>query len=425
MSWFSHLSDIRFVTVRGWTAGLTLLLVSASLWAGTPLPLPDTTPARARELAFSGKDHRAEALNLLQGWLQQQPGDVESRVLYGTVLSWDGRYDEARQQLSTVLKNRPDHGDALPALINVELWSDHPAHAERLAREALVRHPERTSLMLLQARALHNMNRNRDAVLVLNKLISLEPANEPAREMRRNLQFLTRTWELTVDHSYDWFGDGRDGQHETSASLRGVTRFGSLIGRLNRADRFGLTSYQEEMDFYPHFRSGTYGYINVGYSADNNLYPSYRVGADLYQTIGHGFEVSGGFRRLQFSDDINIATMALARYYRSWLFTARAFLTPDSVLGLSHTVVWSARRFLGGEGIHDFIEVRYSHGASPAQATTTLNIENLASNKFAVDFDKTLGRWGADVQWSISTEDQLQRNSLNHYSAAGTVYYRF
>src|ERR1700674_5614726 len=94
---------------------------------------------RAHGLAVAGQ--RGEAIKLLQDSVAGSPGDSDARVLLGTVLSWEGRYDEARRELEGVLTDRPTHGDALLASINIELWSDHPQRAEELARRGLFTRP--------------------------------------------------------------------------------------------------------------------------------------------------------------------------------------------------------------------------------------------------------------------------------------------
>jgi YaiO family outer membrane protein len=403
-----------------WFAGLVLVVVFSAMSA---LAEEDVV-ARARALAYSGKHNREPAIALLKQHLAQQPDDSEAQVLYGIVLSWEGRYDESREQLANVLEKRPEHGDALPALINVELWSDHPDRAEQLALLVLAKRPDDIRFLLMHARALRNQNREREALRVLDRVLMLDPRNGEAKRMRRALSAIGK-WETSLSHNYAWFSDGRDPQHETSFSLRRATPAGSLTGTISRADRFSLVSYQTELDFYPHFRSGTYGYLNVGYSADANLYPTYRLGGDLFQSLGKGYEVSAGYRRLQFSSGINILTFALAKYRGNWLFTARAFLTPGGP-GTSRTGVFSARRFFGGEGRHDYLEVRYSRGLSPAIARTLVDIESLASRRFSAEIDKHMGgRWFANVGGGIAREQRVGLSDLNRYSFQGSVYYRF
>ncbi len=380
--------------------------------------------AEARTLAYRGKEHRDEALALLRQYLADSPDNTDARTFYGIVLSWQGRYDEAREQLNEVVDRYPHHADAVPALINVELWSDHPDRAEALARNALAVHPNDISMLLADARALRNLNRRSEALAQINRVLALDPHNREAKQIRRGMVESAK-WEASFNHTYDWFSDGRSPQHESSLSLRGPTPWGSLTASFNRADRYSLTSYQTDLDFYPHIRPGTYGYVNFGYSADGNLYPAYRAGGDLYQSLGHGFEISGGFRRLAFSTGINIYTFSFGKYYQSWLFTARGFVTPGEP-GTSGTAVFSARRFFGSEGQHDYLEFRYSRGASPAFAKTIRDIEVLDSSRFTVEFDKMLhGGWYASLGGAVSQEQRIALENLRRYSLQGSIYYRF
>ncbi len=207
--------------------------------------------------------------------------------------------------------------------------------------------------------------------------------------------------------------------------LRGQPLWGPILGTFSRADQYSLTGYQTQVDFYPRFRPGTYADVNVGYSADGNLYPSYRAGVDLFQSVRHGLEVSGGYRHLGFNTGVNVYTFALAKYYRDWLFTARGFVTPGDP-GTSGTAVFSARRFFGSEGLHNYVEVDYSQGASPAAAQTIQDIVILNSSSLSATLDKSLhGRWGAQFIGSISDAQQVGVQHLRHYSASGQLYYKF
>ncbi|MBV8207454.1 MAG: YaiO family outer membrane beta-barrel protein [Acidobacteria bacterium] len=399
---------------------LFLLLLAPALMAAQNDPV-----SRARQLARSGGEHRAEALRMLQEYLESHPGDTDARTLYGLALSWDGHYDQAREQLRQVLAGNPTHGDALPALMNVEMWSGHPEAADRLAGEGLAAQPENTEWLMARARALRKMNRDRDALLVVDHVLALDRKNAAARQMRREITVSTLESEVLVTHAYDWFSDGRGGQHLTTLSVKNAMNFGSFIGRMNRADRFGTSDYQGELDFYPHFRAGTYGYFNAGYSPRGLLFPEYRLGADLYQMAGRGFELSGGFRRLGFGAGTNIYTFSLARYYRDWLFTGRGFVVPGSP-GASGTAQFTARYFLGSEGLHDYIEIGYSHGASPALAQTTQEIETLADSRYSLSFDKAVGRrWVGYFTGSVAQAQRLGLAHLMQYEIQGGFYFRF
>ena len=78
----------------------------------------DDILTKARAAATSGR--REEALRMLETHLGEVPRDVDARLLYGLVLSWEGRYDEARPVLQQVLTQAPAYTDARVALMNVE-----------------------------------------------------------------------------------------------------------------------------------------------------------------------------------------------------------------------------------------------------------------------------------------------------------------
>jgi YaiO family outer membrane protein len=375
----------------------------------------------ARELAFHG--HRDEALELLDKRLAERPTDSDALVLRGTILSWEGRYDEARNTLEGVLAQHPGHGDALPALINVEMWSDHPDRAEKLAREALRNDPNDSGLLLSQAKALRSLNRTREALQVIRHLLLIDPGNQNAVQMEQSMGDSLRRWTASIDHSSEWFSDGRTPWQEEQVQLSRQTSAGSLIARFDHANRFGDTSQQVEIDAYPHIRPGMYAYLNLGYSPDAMLYPRFRVGADLYQSLGHGFEATAGFREMHFGSDVHIYTAAVTKYRGNWMLTSRMYLTPD-IVGTSRSVQVQARHY--GSSVDNYFGVRFGYGSSPTEVTYLTDIQILDATSASVDFQRALGR---HMRWSgrfgVSREDRVGSSGLMHYLANTSLDYRF
>jgi len=397
------------------TRFLSILLLAA-------LPgLAEDLLKKARTLAF--EKQRTEALALLERRLEAEPEDTDARVFYGTVLSWEGRNDEARQQLQLVLERHPDHGDALVALANVELWSDHPEQADRLMATALERRGNRVDLMYARARALRNLGRSREALEMVNRVLSLAPQHEQAQKARRGLEDDLRHWEAQWSYTHEWFNEALAPWHEAQLALKRALPAGSLIARFSQAHRFGLRSRQAEMDFYPSFRPGTYAFLNLAYSYDAALYPRYRTGADLYQNLGGGFEGSGGFRRLGFGNKVNIYTASLGKYHGDWLWNGRVYLTPDFA-GTSRSIVVSARRYFG-DG-KDYFGLRFGRGASPVETRTLGDIEILNSVSGYAEVQKGLGRrWMFLVRGGASREERIQRGFLQKYLLESNLYFRF
>lgn len=378
--------------------------------------------AKARTLATTG--HRPEALELLNQRLTERPADSDARVLRGVILSWDGHYDEARQDLEMVLAGHRDHGDALPALINVEMWSDHPERAEALARDALRRNPTDPDLLLARAKALRAMHKNREALDVIEHLLLVDPGNQKAAEMKVALGESLRKFWASIDHSTEWFSDGRTPWQEEQVQLSRETGFGSIFARFDRANRFSSTSQMVELDAYPHIRQGTYAYLNVGYSPDATLYPQTRLAADLYQSIGHGYEVTGGIRQLHFGGNVRIYTAALTKYYGDWMLTGRTYLTPGLV-GTSRSGQLLARRYLGDSSLNYF-GLRVGYGSSPTEVYDLTDTQILKSTSFAAEINHMLGRrFMVLAHFGYAYEDRIGISGLHHYLTDFTMYYRF
>ena len=133
---------------------------------------------------------------------------------------------------------------------------------------------------------------------------------------------------------------------------------------------------------------------------------------------------AAGYRRLQFTDDVNIFTPAIYKYLGNWMYSARLYLTPDN-LNVSKTGVFAARRFFGDEGVHDYLEFSVSYGASKALATTTLDLLSLTTTRYTVEYDKRIGNWHPDIKMGAGSEDQAFGGKVNRYTMQGTIYYSF
>lgn len=96
---------------------------------------------------------RKKAIQTAQEYLKTNDNS-DVRILLGLMLSWEGRYDDARKQLSIVLAKTPDSAEAAAALVNVESWSDHPKEALVVVNLGLKYHPKDEILIKLKEKLL-------------------------------------------------------------------------------------------------------------------------------------------------------------------------------------------------------------------------------------------------------------------------------
>jgi YaiO family outer membrane protein len=388
--------------------------------ASGPAAGPQDDLARARELATSG--HRSAALALLQDRLAAHPDDPDARTLLGIVLSWEGRYGEARTELRRVLADRPGYYDAVAALVHVELWDDHPAIALDLAEGVLRAHPDDTSLLLARARALGALHRTSQAIDAIDGLLALDPSNTQARQMRERLVDSQRSWAIGAGYGYDGFSDGRTSWQEQWLMLRRRTGLGTLIFTGSRADRYGETDGQYEVEAYPRIRPGTYLYLDAAWSPDHVWYPSYRAGAHVYQSLGHGFEGSIGLSRLGFGDGLNIYIGSLSKYVGNWLLIGQVFIRPKDI-GTNASYHAAFRYYYGDR---QYFGLRYHYGSAKERIETVEQIQILNSKGVSADWVFELGRrLDFRVRAMYDDQERLDRSNLKQYTATAQVYVKF
>lgn len=396
------------------------LAAALLLGAGAEARAQTEPAARARALAEAGR--RTEAIALLEGALAAAPRNHDARTALGTILSWEQRYDDARRELETVLRAIPAHVDALTALINVELWSSHPQQADLLAQRGLQIRPADTGYLLSRARALVAMKRPAEAASVLDQLLVVDPRDQQALTLRRTVAEARRRWQARAGASHDRYNDRGD-QREAQISLSRDTPAGPVLVRGSRAERYGLTDHQIELEMYPRIRRGTYAYVAAAYGPDAVLYPRRRYAGELYQSLGGGFEASAGIRRLSFGDGVMIYVGSLSKYYGPWLFTGRVYLTPGEA-GTSHTLQGSLRRYLGDSGAYGGL--RYSRGAMREELLTVDDYEVLDAHAAGADTVWVLARrLELTVSLSYSREDRVDRPAERRVSLSSGLGFRF
>ena len=153
------------------------------------------------------------------------------------------------------------------------------------------------------------------------------------------------------------------------------------------------------------------------------LYPKSRVAVDLYQSIGGGFEVSGGFRQLNFAETTHIYLGTLTKYTGNWMLTAKAFAVPDQALGTSWSYHGLVRRYFGGSGT-SFVGFGYSHGFSREELRSNLDL--IRVNADTVRGQAEIGdRVRLSLSGSTGRQERAARDPLWQTTASAGLAIRF
>ncbi|HSP14052.1 MAG TPA: YaiO family outer membrane beta-barrel protein [Thermoanaerobaculia bacterium] len=257
----------------------------------------------------------------------------EDPVQKARQLATAGHRDQAIEILRERLTVAPHDVDALTLYGIVLSWDGQLVPARRVLLWTL----------------LHDPN-NRDAEEALERIGRWSGARPRASKN-----------EVAIGGTYDDFTKSdpfREGEVTVNRNI--------AVIRLAHARRFSLDDDQIDVELYPKIGAKGYAYLDAGYSPHARLYPRSRFGAELFQGFGAGFEASAGYRRLNFADTANIYTASLSKYYRDWLFTARAYRS-DSTTSMQGLI----RRYLG----ESWIGIRVGKGSTRDDIRTLADIQ--------------------------------------------------
>ena len=205
---------------------------------------------------------------------------------------------------------------------------------------------------------------------------------------------------IGVDVGYTQFDHDLDPWRTAAISFSHRTAAGSVIGRVNLAERFGTTGTQVEMDAYPRVGTGRYFYLNAGLSG-SSIFPGQRVGAEYYTNLPDAWEASGGVRVLWFDRvPVTLFTGTIGKYTGNYWISVRPFLH-QTTTGTSASTSLTVRRY--GEDADHYIGFRVGLGSAPSDAITPDAIGRTTSSSVAVNGSHVLaGR--TTWTWTVSRD---------------------
>lgn len=324
---------------------------------------------QAREIGNEGDYEQAR--RICHKILERKPDYYDVRTYIGRTYAWEKQYDNARTELSRVLIEKENDIEALSALIDVETWSGNLGIANDYMKLALSLYPTSEELLLKKARLQVRQDDRESAAVTLRKVIDLNPGNKEALNMMITLDAARLNNRIQTSYTVDFFDRDFKPQQLLSAEAGRSFRFGSLIMRGNAADRFGYQGIQYEIESYLRFTKSSYANLLAGFST-SRIFPEQNYGAEIYQRLPAGFELSGGIRYLQYTNATIIYTGSLSNYYKNYWISVRAFVTPQEedttseksfIEKSSETFFFRMRRYLTDSD--HFFGIRVGYGESP------------------------------------------------------------
>lgn len=323
----------------------------------------DSLFTTARNTAFDKKDYPA-AIVLSKKALEINPSYTDVVVFTARLYTWTKQHDSARFYFQQALMQKPDLEDIYVGFTDLEYWSENYSAALGILTEGLHRHPASEDLLLRKAKILYAQREYKAAIPIADTVLKINRGNAEARRLAIQIQDNVAKNRIGVKYDYVSFDKQfPDPWQLVSIDYTRQTKSGPFTARVNYANRFKLDAFQYELESYPRFSKMFYGYFNAGYS-DNTagILPKWRMGTSLFANLPKAFEAELGIRYLYFTSDVFIYTAYVGKYYKSFLFGARTFLTPKTT-NIAQTYIVMLRYYYGS--VDDYVGLNVGTGLSP------------------------------------------------------------
>jgi len=401
-----------------------ITLFVCSIFSKLSAQTTDELFANARSKAFDDKDYPA-AIALAKTALSKSPDYHEIRVFLGRLYTWSKKTDSARIEFNRVISKLPTYEDAYLAYGNLEFWQDNTPKALEITNQGLKNAPSSEPLQLFKAKLLIDLIDWQNAEKVIDEVIKKNPQQTEARALSARIRANSALNKVGLAYDYVYFDKQfNDPWHLLSVDYSRQTKLGSVIGRINYANRFNGNGIQFEADAYPRISNTFQAYVNIGYSPDLGIFPKYRAGFSLYANVNGGFEFEAGFRLLHFSENTWIYTVSVGKYYKNFWFNLRSYLSPLES-SISQSFALNTRYYYGGAD--DYLSLVLRTGLSPDEQNNVLVNETnykLKSNGITFGYRKAFKTFNIiTLNAAIDNQEYLQDTKGNQFSV-GIGYIR-
>lgn len=377
---------------------------------------------QARQLLQDGQ--YPQALAVLTQQLSTSPRDPDALLFRGLTYSRMQRWTEAIADLELAASVAPGYADVWQALGNAYRWSDQAAaSADAYGRLAALR-PEDPQAHLSRARSLWVAGDREGARLSATRarelgatdaqigdLATLErtasqgapTASAPAVAPSEMVQ-AGYGWAISVSGSQ--LDTPRSSGHDRSWVLRRYGSAGSLALERLQVSRFGLKDDAYALDAYPRLWKGAYANLRYQRSQDAVLYPGRAWRAELYQSVGGGWELAASHDYLGFDSGVKMNAIALARYWGNFYMRLRHQRTEtNSSSGHGDRLV--LRYYYEGDADH-YLEGSWSSGRSDDLSNLLLG-QSRSDTRGAAFYHFLNAHWGLKGAYSDSRDSASGR----------------
>jgi YaiO family outer membrane protein len=324
----------------------------------------------ARDKAFKEKDFKAATAIALVG-IKADSNYVDLYIFLGRLYGWQNTYDSAAYYFQKAAQKKPAAEDIYIAWADLERWNNKPERSLSIIQQGLNHNPASIELLMRKARLEMEFGNYPSASITADSILQIEPGNTEARQITILLSERLSKNKAGISAEYTSFDrQFPDPWIITSIFYTRETKHSPMTARVNYAQRFNQEGWQYEAEAYPRLSPKYYAFLNAGYSENVGVFPKWKAAFSIFAGLPKAFEAEAGIRYLYFTSETISYTAGLSKYYKRFLFSSRAFITPlPQFVAQSYTI--QSRYYYGTSD--DFISLALGTGISPDDRV--LNIE--------------------------------------------------
>jgi YaiO family outer membrane protein len=304
--------------------------------------------------------------------------------------------------------------------------------AMAIAKQALAISPDYIDVQLLVGRLYQLTDKPDSAKMMFNQVRVAAPERTEAANYLQGIANAEEVHRITnlknmvsVTYNPTFFErEGKESWNLLNVFYGRKTKYGTIIGRVNYADRSYDDGLQYELEAYPKHKNG-YSFANFAYS-NAEIFPKYRAAYSYLHNIKGGWEGELGLRYQYKFDHLFSVGGSVGKYIGSYWLNFRAFVTPDN-RRVSQSFALTGRYYLNTAD--DFFTAIVGTGVSPDDRTRNFQFsERLKNKSFRVSLGYQQLLWKQNVLGILSTynrEEYIAGRKENEYDIAIIFQHRF
>lgn len=340
--------------------------------------------SKARELALNGVYD--PAIQLCISALKENPKNVDFNNLQAWIFSLKGENQKAALLYSTSLDLDPNNYDALEGIIRSYQKSKDYNKSLEYSNIAISNFPKNTTFLWFKIQSLSLLNQPTEALYFIDQYLNIDPSDEKAKTLRASLKDKALIHKISIGYTRDSYKEHYDPLNNFQAEYQSLKNWGTLAIRIQTAQRNTKKGYQYELESYPRFWKGSYGFVHLAIS-NKTIFPNFRYGLDLNQSIFKTYGIGIGIRSLHFSEEtVNLFKVTAEKYIKSFRLEATVYKGPSD-FGNTYTYIASIRNYFNKST--DYIYITFGNGISPdtqGRLSNSGDIYKLKNKQFIAGF---------------------------------------